>query len=415
MNNYQSNRYELLEKLNDNSLVVLYSGALKQVSADENYPFKVNMNFFYLTGINQENVYYMASKLNNKIKETLFVYKNDPLKVRWIGAYLYEDEAREISGIEDIRYVEDFDKALVSSLRGNKIKNVYLDLEKSDFTGQVDFGKVLLTKINAIDFDKKIIDLYPTIVEQRGIKKQYEIELYKDDVRVTNLALQEVMKHLSSLEYEYQVQAVFEGSIKYFANSRTSFDTIAASGKNGAILHYRNNSMKLNKEDLILLDLGAEFNMYHADISRTYPISGKFNDLQRKIYTIVLDCNKHIISLIKPGISIKELQQETVNFLANECLKAGLINNREEIHNYYFHGISHHIGLDTHDPYPRYKGSLKPGMIISCEPGLYFENLGIGVRIEDDILVTEDGNENLSKDIIKEIDDIENFMDKYHK
>lgn len=223
------------------------------------------------------------------------------------------------------------------------------------------------------------------------------------------------MKHLSSLEYEYQVQAVFEGSIKYFANSRTSFDTIAASGKNGAILHYRNNSMKLNKEDLILLDLGAEFNMYHADISRTYPISGKFNDLQRKIYTIVLDCNKHIISLIKPGISIKELQQETVNFLANECLKAGLINNREEIHNYYFHGISHHIGLDTHDPYPRYKGSLKPGMIISCEPGLYFENLGIGVRIEDDILVTEDGNENLSKDIIKEIDDIENFMDKYHK
>lgn len=415
MNNYQSNRYELLEKLNDNSLVVLYSGALKQVSADENYPFKVNMNFFYLTGINQDNVYYMASKLNNKIKETLFIYKNDPLKVRWIGAYLYEDEAREISGIEDIRYVEDFDKALVSSLRGNKIKNVYLDLEKSDFTGQVDFGKVLLTKINAIDFDKKIIDLYPTIVEQRGIKKPYEIELYKDDVRVTNLALQEVMKHLSSLEYEYQVQAVFEGSIKYFANSRTSFDTIAASGKNGAILHYRNNSMKLNKEDLILLDLGAEFNMYHADISRTYPISGKFNDLQRKIYTIVLDCNKHIISLIKPGISIKELQQETVNFLANECLKAGLINNREEIHNYYFHGISHHIGLDTHDPYPRYKGSLKPGMIISCEPGLYFENLGIGVRIEDDILVTEDGNENLSKDIIKEIDDIENFMDKYHK
>ncbi len=415
MNNYQSNRYELLEKLNDNSLVVLYSGALKQVSADENYPFKVNMNFFYLTGINQENVYYMSSKVNNKIKETLFVYKNDPLKVRWIGAYLYEDEAREISGIEDIRYVEDFDKALVSSLRGNKIKNVYLDLEKSDFTGQVDFGKVLLTKINAINFDKKIIDVYPTIVEQRGIKKPYEIELYKEDVRVTNLALQEVMKHLSSLEYEYQVQAVFEGSIKYFANSRTSFDTIAASGKNGAILHYRNNSMKLNKEDLILLDLGAEFNMYHADISRTYPISGKFNDLQRKIYTIVLDCNKHIISLIKPGISIKELQQETVNFLANECLKAGLINNREEIHNYYFHGISHHIGLDTHDPYPRYKGSLKPGMIISCEPGLYFENLGIGVRIEDDILVTEDGNENLSKDIIKEIDDIENFMDKYHK
>ena len=153
--------------------------------------------------------------------------------------------------------------------------------------------------------------------------------------------------------------------------------------------------------------------MYHADISRTYPISGKFNDLQKKIYTIVLNCNKHIISLIKPGVSIRDLQNETINFLGNSCLEQGLIKEFDEIHNYYFHGISHHIGLDTHDPYPRYKGTLVPGMIISCEPGLYFENLGRGVWIEDDILVTEEGNENLSKDIIKEIDDIENFMAKY--
>lgn len=414
MNNYQINREELLSKIENNSLVILYSGALKQISADENYPFKVNMNFFYLTGINQDNVYYLAKKENNQVKEYLFIYKNDPLKVRWIGAYLYEDEAKEISGINEIHYVEEFNSYLTKMLRPNKIKRVYLDLELPSFEGQVNFGYKLKDLVSALAFDKQIVDIYPEIVKLRGVKKPYEVELFKEDVKITNLALQEVMKHLKNLDYEYQVQAVFEGSIRYFGNATTSFDTIAASGKNAAILHYRDNSMKMDHNDMILLDLGAENNMYHADISRTYPLSGKFNDLQRKIYTIVLNCNKHIISMIKPGVTIRELQNETISFLADSCLNEGLINEREEIHNYYFHGISHHIGLDTHDPYPRYQGVLVPGMIISCEPGLYFENLGIGVRIEDDILVTEDGCENLSKDIIKEIDDIENYMGDCH-
>lgn len=413
MNNYQNNRLELEKLIEDNSLVVLYSGALKQTSNDENYPFKVNMNFFYLTGINQDNAYLMIEKLNGKVLETLFIYENDPLKVRWIGAYLYPNEASEISGIEHIEFVNNFETTLEKKVKSNKFKKVYLDLERIPFDGQVNFGNLLKDKVNAINFSKLVVDIYPLIVELRGVKKPYEIELYKEDVKVTNLALQEVLKRLPTLEYEYQAQGVFEGSIKYLKNARTSFDTIAASGKNAAVLHYRSNNAKMNKEDLLLLDLGAEFNMYHADISRTYPISGKFNDLQRKIYTIVLNCNKHIISLIKPGVSIKELQNETISFLGNSCLEQGLIKEFDEIHNYYFHGISHHIGLDTHDPYPRYKGVLKPGMIISCEPGLYFENLGIGVRIEDDILVTEEGNENLSKDIIKEIDDIENFMAQY--
>lgn len=414
MNNYQINREELLSKIENNSLLILYSGALKQISADENYPFKVNMNFFYLTGINQDNVYYLAKKENNQVKEYLFIYKNDPLKVRWIGAYLYEDEAKEISGINEIHYVEEFNSYLTKMLRPNKIKRVYLDLELPSFEGQVNFGYKLKDLVSALAFDKQIVDIYPEIVKLRGVKKPYEVELFKEDVKITNLALQEVMKHLKNLDYEYQVQAVFEGSIRYFGNATTSFDTIAASGKNAAILHYRDNSMKMDHNDMILLDLGAENNMYHADISRTYPLSGKFNDLQRKIYTIVLNCNKHIISMIKPGVTIRELQNETISFLADSCLNEGLINEREEIHNYYFHGISHHIGLDTHDPYPRYQGVLVPGMIISCEPGLYFENLGIGVRIEDDILVTEDGCENLSKDIIKEIDDIENYMGDCH-
>ena len=241
MNNYQNNRIELLNLIEDNSLVVLYSGALKQTSNDENYPFKVNMNFFYLTGINQDNVYLLLEKVNGKVKETLFIYENDPLKVRWIGAYLYPEEAKEISGIENIDFVNNFEKVLEKTVKSNRTKRVYLDLEKIPFDGQVNFGKVLKDKINTINFCKLVVDIYPTISELRGVKKPYEIELFREDVKVTDLALQEVMKRLSHLEYEYQAQGVFEGTIKCLKNARTSFDTIAASGKNAAVLHYRSN------------------------------------------------------------------------------------------------------------------------------------------------------------------------------
>ena len=149
--------------------------------------------------------------------------------------------------------------------------------------------------------------------------------------------------------------------------------------------------------------------MYCADISRTYPVNGKFNDLQRKIYEIVLGCNKLIIKLVKPGITIAELQQAAINYLASKCVEAKLIEKESDISKYYFHNISHHIGLDTHDPSFR-NLPLEEGNIISDEPGLYFKELGIGIRIEDDILVTSDGSYNLSGKIIKEINDIERFM-----
>lgn len=414
MNNYLNNRKKLYDKIPDNSLVVLYSGALKQSSADESYPFRVNTNFYYLTGIDQDNAYLVCTKVRGEIEEHLFIYENDPIKVKWIGAYLYPNEASEISGIDNIHFVKEFDAFLLKQAKRKGIKNICLDLEKTGFDGQVDFGKVLKDKVNAYCFDKKIVDIYQTITLIRGIKEAYEIEIYQKAVDTTKLALEEVMKELPKLEYEYEVQGLFEYQIKKISNAGVSFETIAASGKNAAILHYHANNEKLEGRNMILLDLGAEVGKYHADITRTYPIKGKYGELERKIYESVLACNKHIISIIKPGVTILDLQKETILFLQEECLKHGLIQNKEDIKYHYFHGISHHIGLDTHDPHPRYSGTLVPGMIISVEPGLYFEDLGIGVRIEDDILVSENGCINLSKDIIKEVDEIEAFMAKYN-
>lgn len=415
MNKYALNREKLIDVLDDKSIVVLYSGALKQMSYDESYPFKVNTNFYYLTGIDQDNVYLVISKLKGEVKTSLYIAKNDETLIKWVGASLYQDEAKEISGINEVHYLDEFNSDLIKLVSKKSFKNVYLDLEKIDFDGQVHFGYKLKDLVNGIDYSKTIKDVFPLITRLRGIKEDYEIEEFKKAVAITNKALNKVMENLPSLNYENEVRGLFEGTIRALGNSDTSFATIAASGKNAATLHYSSDNEPLKKDGMILLDLGAEFHKYHADISRTYPCDGVYKGKEKEIYEIVLGCNKYIISCIKPGETLRGLQNKTVEYLASECLKHNLIKEKEEIKNYYFHGISHHIGLDTHDPYPSYNEALVPGMIISCEPGLYFEELGIGVRIEDDILLTREGNINLSQDIIKEISDIEAYMAQFKK
>ena len=410
MNNYKKNREDVYSRLKDNSVLIIYSGELKQFSADESYPFVVNTNFYYMTGISQENTYLVVTRINDEIHETILAYENTEFHSKWMGDYLTPEQIFDISECDEVRYVDDFDDYLLEILNNKKIETVYLDLEKIAFKGQINFGEVLKNKIENETKLVEIEDVYKTITTVRGVKKDYEIDLYRKAVDVTREALEEVMKELPNMKYEYQVQAKFEYEIKRIANCPISFETIAAAGKNAAVLHYRANDDTLENKNMILLDLGALYKGYHADISRTYPINGKFGELELKIYNIVLGCNKYIINEIKPGVSLKELQAKTVEYLAKHCVSEGLIKDESEIGNYYFHGISHHIGLDTHDPMPRYEGVLEPGMIISCEPGLYFKELGIGVRIEDDILVVENGSENLSKDIIKEAREIEDFI-----
>ena len=183
------------------------------------------------------------------------------------------------------------------------------------------------------------------------------------------------------------------------------FSTIAATGDNAVILHYPDLNTKLVAGELLLLDLGGHNNMYTADISRTVPVNGKFTPLQITIYEIVLACNKAVIDFIKPGKTIADLQNYTREFLKERLVKAKLMDKDEDISNYYYHGVSHHLGLDTHDPADRAL-PLEKGNVITVEPGLYFAKYGIGVRIEDNVLVTEKGSENLSISIPKEIKEI---------
>ncbi len=411
---FANRREKLYESLDDNSILILYAGVSKKRSADECYPFIVNRNFFYLTNIKQEGSILLVAKQDGIIKEYLFISEYDELKEKWTGKRLRPEEAKELSGIENIMYLNAFESELDLIICKKdsafaKISTIYFDLEPENLIEEfktVEEAKDVLL-MNYPWLEAK--DIYNKIVSLRMVKSKDEVAEIKEAINKTSIGLKNILKKIRPGLYEYQLSSLFYYTIQDYDNSELSFPTICASGVNATCLHYPTPVAKVKNGELVLFDLGSQNNVYCADISRTYPANGKFSDLQKKIYSIVLECNKLIIDSVKPGITLKELNDIATKFMAKRCVEEGLMSNESEIRKYYFHSIGHHLGLDTHDPSNR-ELPLVPGNVITDEPGLYFRELGIGVRIEDDILVTEDGSYNLSGSIIKEIDDIEKAM-----
>ncbi|MGL4373555.1 MAG: M24B family metallopeptidase, partial [Turicibacter sp.] len=237
------------------------------------------------------------------------------------------------------------------------------------------------------------------------------IEQMKIAIDKTRIGIEALMKQSKPGMKEYQLEAHYDFAIKTEGVKKTSFHTIAASGANATILHYGENNCEMQDGDLILFDLGCEWNNYCSDISRTFPVNGKFSDRQKAVYQVVLDTQMAIVEMLKPGLDMAEVNAKARKMLADGCKTLGLIENDEDLVKYYYHGIGHYLGLDTHDVGGR-GGVLKPGMVITVEPGLYIAEESIGIRIEDDVLITEDGHINLSKDIIKSVEEIEAFMAK---
>ena len=419
VNEFKERRRKLLEKMEDFSVAVIFAGASKIQSEDETCPYLANRNFYYLTNIEQENSILILLKGCGNTKEYLFVSEYDEVKEKWYGKRLTSFEATKLSGIDNVLYLSSFDSMFGMILDDrnssfSNINNVYLDFSKEQKIRENLFIETYISNLKLNYDNKNFIDIYPLIVRLRMVKSKQEIQEMKEAIAKTNVGLREIMKSLKEDTYEYKYSSLFYYTIQDYDYSPLSFPTICASGVNATCLHYPTPLAKTKKNDLLLLDLGAKNNGYCADISRTYPISGTFSELQKIIYSIVLGCNKMVIEMIKPGITIRELNNLVIDYLATHCLKANLIKNKEDIRNYYFHNISHHIGLDTHDCSFR-DLPLEPGNIISDEPGLYFKELGIGVRIEDDILVTEEGRYKLSGNIIKEISEIEKFISRNKK
>lgn len=412
-------RSKLIEKMDDDSIALIFAGIPKVSSADESFPFIVNRNFLYLTNIYQEGSILVIKKSGGLVNDTLYIHEYNEIYEKWIGKRLTIEEAKAISAVNNILYLNQLESDLSIILKNSSIKKIYLDLDEEIKI------KEHLTTLELKDIFKKVYptieleNIYDEIVSLRMVKSEAEIEEFKKAIYKTDLGLKAIIKKIKPGLKEYQLKSLFYYTIQDFDNSELSFPTIVSSGVNATCLHYEEAKDEIKNNDLVLFDLGSRNNTYCADISRTYPANGKFTPLQKTIYEIVLNCNKMVIENAKEGVTIKELNNMVIEFLATNCLKAGLINNKEEIEKYYFHSISHHIGLDTHDPassndksLKRAEIPLKEGNIISDEPGLYFKELGIGVRIEDDLLITKDGCINLSKDIIKEVEDIEKAFER---
>jgi len=408
---YTKRRELLLDKLEDNSLVIIFSGIAHKASADSEYPFQVNTNFLYLTGIKQENSALVLAKIDQERFTYLFIDPFDELKEKWTGRKLKPAMATKISGVKNILFSDHLDSKvndfLVDTSSYGEVEHVFLDLESELYIAKKFTTEEYKLKLED-EFGVNVENIFPEIIKLRMIKDQEEISALKQSISLTNKALNILMKTIKDGMYEYQIANLFEYIIKD-QKAGLSFPTIAAAGANATILHYVDLLEKMEDGHLLLLDLGANLTDYRADISRTYPVAGVFNPLQRQIYEIVLAANKAVIDFIRPGLTLAELQAFTIELMAAKLVEAELIKSKDEISKYYYHNVSHHLGLDTHDQSLR-ELKLVPGNVITVEPGLYFANLGIGVRIEDDVVVTATGCENLSSEIIKEVKDIEKFM-----
>lgn len=410
-----SHRERLAQLLDDNCMLLLYSGVALHVSQDEYYPFRVNRNFFYLTGLSAENMLLFMTKRGGRAQSVLYIEEPDPHNIRWTGKMITAEEAKKISGIDDVRYTDRIDGDISAYMAYDTTETVWFDCQRHSLSDLPDYN---LEK--AGEFMKKypyvkLRNLHTPLAKLRRVKDEDEIALMRGAIAVTKAGLERVMSALRPGMYEYMAQAEFEYEIACCGAEGTSFPTIAGAGPNGTMLHYETNREICRDGDLLLLDLGAKTNGYCADITRTYPINGKYTDRQRSYYNIVLAANREIARQARPGITTRELNEICKDVLADGLIKMGKIADRSEISKYYMHGVSHHIGIDVHDADIAEGKELCEGAIISDEPGLYIDEEGIGIRIEDDLLITGNGCEVLSADIIRDPDEIERFMAENRK
>jgi len=410
---YAIRRNKLFNLLDDNSVTILFSGLGRKKSGDENYDFVPNKNFYYLTGIEQENSILMIIKNDGEKSTYLFVDEKDEKIEKWVGYKLTLNEARDISGIENVAVRTTFDGKMLAFFESNnsvgeRISKFYLDLEPELKIGEGKSTQTYKKELEVVH-QVEVCDVNGLVGSLRKVKSKAEIELIKEAIATTNLGLKHALLELKSGRYEYNLRNAFEFAVFEDQDAKLAFASIVAAGENATILHYPSQKDVVKSNDLVLFDVGASKDYYASDISRTYPVFGKFSELQRKIYEIVLNCNKQTAKFMRPGITLNEANEFAKNFLAAECLEKGLISSKEEISKVYYHSVSHFMGLDTHDCGSK-NDKLEPGNVVTCEPGLYFKDLKIGVRIEDDVLITENGSEILSDSIIKEVDDIEKTL-----
>lgn len=408
------NRRNFASLMTKGALAVFTANEEMPRNGDQCYPFRQNSDFFYLTGIDREGAYLILfpDHPNPAMREILFVEPYSETKAIWRSEMLDAKQAKKISGCDNVMYADSFNDILKDLILSSA--KVYLNLyEYSRFetkvvTIQERFVKDIMSQYPLHTFERSA----PILNKLRKIKSEEEIEIIKHACDITGKAFLHCLKTVKPGRYEYEMQAEMEYIFKMNNASGHAFHPIVAGGKNACCLHYSKNDNVLNDNELLLLDMGCEYQNYASDLSRTIPVGGKFTPRQRECYEAVLRVKKEITKLYKVGGTIDKINRTTYQLMEKEMIQLGLFTQQDvdnqDVDNplyrkYLMHGMAHHIGIDCHDNLDKYE-PFAPGMILSCEPGLYIREEGIGIRLEDDILITDGEPLNLFGNLAIEVD-----------
>ncbi len=402
-----ANRSRIAARLPDRSVAIFPAAFPKLRNGDSDYPYCQNKNFVYLTGYEHPGAIFVMFRDGSTFDEVLFLEEISERDAHWFGYRPAICDVKISSGIQKCSPVSGFSGLIDRVL--DRAETCYVDYQPVNLEAYLTPEIQLLHKIQSRYPHLRFQTAANLMHEAREQKQDWEIERICRAIDITQKGIMAMLNSARPGLFEYQLQAHLNFELQY-EGCTVAFQPIIAAGPSATVLHYTTLNRRIESEHLILLDVGAEFEHYSADITRTIPASGRFSDLQRDIYAIVLGANKATIDAVRPGITFKELNAVTRTVLTDGMLRLNLIKDPDEINRYFTHGVSHMLGLDTHDVIALPGSPLKPGTVITVEPGLYLPDLGIGIRIEDDVLVTQAGHRNLSAAIPKEIDDIERLM-----
>ena len=425
---YKSRRINLSEKLPKNSVLLIPGANTQYRNADSAYAFRQDSNFYYLSGFCEPDSLMAIISNDDGINSIIFVPPKDKLKEIWDG-----HRAGPIGAVKEFLFDKAYDNSEIDNMMPEILfgcdQVLYPIGKKNGFDQKVIDWTTVVSSKDRHSKSINILDASSTIGNARLIKDDHEISLIKKACDISAEAHIEAMKNVKNAESEQSIESLYVYEFSKRGGRFPAYTPIVAGGENACVLHYIENNKKLNKNELLLVDAGCEYEMYASDITRTYPISGKFSKEQLEIYKIVLDAMNAAIDKVKEGNNIMEPQEISEKIITNGLVELGLLHgDPEELHkkgafkDFYMHKIGHWLGLDVHDAGDYMEGDdfmkFKPGMITTIEPGIYISRSmdvddkwkGIGIRIEDDILVTKDGNENLTKKVPSDPAEIESLM-----
>ena len=399
-----------MEKLEPGSLALFFSGSPVRKTADEDYGYFANRNFVYLTGMEQKDTVLMMEKDASGYRETLFILPPNLIEERWTGSRMKPEEIEAVSMISSFAYKDTFEEELKKVLTSGRIQKVYLDIDRME-------GQVVVSAADSMEAFLKqeypsmpIENSLPIMKMLRLIKKPCEIRAMEKAQEITKAGILAMMTHSKPGMYEYQYKAEYDYALAQHGVLEAGFPSIISAGKNNFCIHYYGYRGQAMDGDIVLNDVGVRWDNELTDVSRGWPCNGKYSSRQKLLFECQYKTSEHMFSTLKPGIPMKEVDAEIRRYCFEQLKEAGVCKSFDDIGTYMWHGGAHHVGFDTHDVVSARDAIIQPGMVFCVDIGIYHEEWGIGFRLEDNCLITEDGCRNLSKDIPRTVEDIEAVM-----